>query len=555
MARFEIPEGWTARAYRFALDPTPAQERAFRSHAGGARKAHNTMLGLVKAVMAQRAAERSYGIAEAELTAALNWSLAGLRKEWNRRKDVVAPWWSENSKEAYNTGLDALARGLDAWSKSRRGQRAGRTVGFPRFKSARTRRSVRFTTGTIRVEADRHHVTLPRVGTIRTHESTRKLARRIEAGTARVLSATLSQDSSGRWFCSFQSIVRHAVAVPAHIGAQAAVVGVDVGVKDLLVVGTPDGREIERVPAPKASTAVQPRKRALQRRAARRQGPYDPATKTERRPSKRWQRTQRRIARIDAHAANVRRDVLHKATTRLAQRHQIICVETLNASGMRSKGGNRKKGLNRALADAALAEVRRMLGYKTGWCGSVLVEAGRYYPSSKICSGCGGRKPNLTLAMRTYACEHCGLEIDRDLNAAINLARLGKPGTGEQSPAGGGPVAGRGATRETGPARAGDAGGCETSTPHHRVPVDRTGTASPQGEAARRHGVQLTFAHPKATAEFPDDRPGGHVDQRDDNGLGETDEDVVGLNHAARGPARTSGSDPRISSGGLFISR
>src|SRR6201993_1134125 len=181
MARSGIPEGWTAQAYRFALDPSPAQERAFRSHAGGARKAHNTMLALVKAVMGQRAAERSYGIAEADLTPALNWSLAGLRKEWNERKDEVAPWWAENSKEAYNTGLDALARGLDAWSKSRKGERAGRAVGFPKFKSARSRRSVRFTTGTIRVEADRHHVTLPRAGRIRTHEPTRKLARRIEA--------------------------------------------------------------------------------------------------------------------------------------------------------------------------------------------------------------------------------------------------------------------------------------------------------------------------------------------------------------------------------------
>ena len=125
MAKFEIPEGWTAQAYRFALDPSPAQVRAFRSCAGAARKAYNTMLALVKATMGQRQAERSYGIAGAGLTPALNWSLAGLRKEWNRRKDDVAPWWAENSKESYNTGLDALARGLDAWGKSRKGQRAG----------------------------------------------------------------------------------------------------------------------------------------------------------------------------------------------------------------------------------------------------------------------------------------------------------------------------------------------------------------------------------------------------------------------------------------------
>jgi putative transposase len=180
----------------------------------------------------------------------------------------------------------------------------------------------------------------------------------------------------------------------------------------------------------------------------------------------------------------VRRDVLHKATTSLAQHHQVITVETLNAAGMRSAGGACKRGLNRALADAALGQVRRMLGYKCRWYGSTLVQADRFYPSSKLCSACGRRKPNLTLADRTYVCDRCGLRTDRDLNAAINLARLGAPHLGEQSPAGSGPVAGRGATRETDPAPAGDAGGHETSTPHQQPP-GKTGTASPQGEAAQ----------------------------------------------------------------------
>ena len=292
MARFEVPDGWTAQAYRFALDPSPAQVRAFRSHAGGARKAFNTMLALVKAVMGQRAAERTYGIAEADLTPALGWSLAGLRKEWNRRKDTLAPWWAENSKEAYNSGLDALARGLEAWSKSRKGERAGAAAGFPVFKSARSRRSVRFPTGTIRVEPDRHHVTLPRIGQVRTHESTRKLARRVEAGTARILSATLAEDSSGRWLCSFQVIVQRSVRVPAHVAAGVPVVGVDVGVKagSLLVIAAPDGREIPRVPARSPSPARRPGSGhcsagppASRARGTRRPGPAGPRRNAGRR--------------------------------------------------------------------------------------------------------------------------------------------------------------------------------------------------------------------------------------------------------------------------------
>ena len=130
------------------------------------------MLGVVKVNLEQRSAERSYGIAEQDLTPSQGWSLARLRKTWNARKDEVAPWWQATSKEAYNSGLDGLARALQNWSTSRSGERAGAAVGFPRLKTRhRCTRSVRFTTGTIRVEADRHHVRLPRLGAIHTRQA------------------------------------------------------------------------------------------------------------------------------------------------------------------------------------------------------------------------------------------------------------------------------------------------------------------------------------------------------------------------------------------------
>src|SRR2546430_2537847 len=118
MGRFVVPEGWVVQAYRFALDCTSIQARALASHAGAARFAHNHMLALVKAVLDQRTAERTYGIAEKDVTPSQGWSLPALRKTWNVRKGACAPWWAENSKEAYNTGLDALARALDAWGTS-----------------------------------------------------------------------------------------------------------------------------------------------------------------------------------------------------------------------------------------------------------------------------------------------------------------------------------------------------------------------------------------------------------------------------------------------------
>ncbi|WP_207784043.1 helix-turn-helix domain-containing protein, partial [Micromonospora globispora] len=96
------------QSYRFALDLTPRQERVVLAHAGAARVAHNWALAWVKAVMDQRAAERTYGVDEASLTPPLGWSLPALRRAWNAAKDEVAPWWRECSKEAYNTGLEAL---------------------------------------------------------------------------------------------------------------------------------------------------------------------------------------------------------------------------------------------------------------------------------------------------------------------------------------------------------------------------------------------------------------------------------------------------------------
>ena len=138
MARFEIPEGWTAQAYQFALDPTPAQAEALDSHAGGARFAYNTMLAAVKANLDQRAAERSYGIDEGHLTPAMGWSFQSLRNEWNRRKHTVAvggdgtPWWPENSKEVYANAAGSCREALSNWDASRKGTRSGPRMGFPR---------------------------------------------------------------------------------------------------------------------------------------------------------------------------------------------------------------------------------------------------------------------------------------------------------------------------------------------------------------------------------------------------------------------------------------
>ncbi|SDT01545.1 IS607 family element RNA-guided endonuclease TnpB [Actinoplanes derwentensis] len=457
----------TIQAYRFALDLTPVQERDVLAHAGAARVAHNWALARVKAVMGQRTAERSYGVPDELLTPSLSWSLAGLRKAWNAAKPGVAPWWGEVSKEAFNTGLDALARALRNWADSRTGKRAGRPVGFPRFKSRRrTTPSVRFTTGAIRIEPDRMHVVLPRLGRLKLHESARKLARRVDDGTARIMSATVRRDGR-RWHVSFTAEVERTERTPARPGS---VVGVDVGIKHLAVLSTG-----ELVDNPRHLAAARQRMRALGRALSRKTGPD---RRTGRRASKRWERTAARLGRTHARVANLRRDGLHKLTTRLATTYATVVVEDLNVTGMLA---NRR--LARHIADAGFADIRRQLAYKTSWNGGRLLVADRWYPSSKTCSDCGTVKTKLALSEREFNCEACGLVIDRDRNAALNLAAL----AAEFDTAGSGPVAARGANQKT-RARGQVAVKRESGT----TPVGQTGTVPPQGRTIDR---VLTKAH------------------------------------------------------------
>jgi putative transposase len=395
------------QAYKYALDPTPEQAEALASHCGASRFAYNWGLAVVKAALDQRDAEKTYGVHD-ELLTGVPWSMYALRKLWNQAKDQAAPWWSDNSKEAYASGLDGLARALKNWTSSRKGARKGPKIGFPRFKSKhRAAPSCRFTTGVIRVEGDRRHVTLPRLGTIRTSESTRKLARRIEAGTARILSATVSR-AGGRWFVSFTVETERAERAPAKPGS---VVGVDLGVKSLAVISTG-----EMVGSPGHHKAALRKLRRLNKQLARRQGPRTPGG-GRRQASARWAKAKDALARQHAHVAAQRRDGLHKLTSRLAATHGVIVVEDLNVAGM-----VKNRRLARAIADVGMAELRRQLTYKTVWNSGRLVVADRWFPSSKTCSDCGAVKTKLALSMREYVCAECGMVADRDLNAARNLA-------------------------------------------------------------------------------------------------------------------------------------
>jgi len=389
------------QAYRFALDPTASQQRRLASAVGGARFAYNWGLELVKRRLDERAAGHDVQVP---------WTLPALRRDWSRAKHQAAPWWADNSKEAYSSGLDGLTRALKNWSDSRSGRRNGRPVGFPRFKRRGRRDACRFTTGAIRVLADRKHVQLPRLGIIKTHESTRKLARHLERGTGRILSATITR-TAGRWYVAFTCELTR--QLPTSNG-RVSTVGVDVGIRHLAVLSTG-----EQIPNPRPLERLQRRRRRLQRQWNRQDRQRLASGRTH--PGRRQQQTRRRIAVVEARAACIRRDALHKLTSRLVAEHGTVVVERLNVTGML-----RNRHLARAISDAGFAQLRRLLAYKTIWSGARLVQADPFFASSKTCSACGAARATLRLDERTFRCHNdgCGLVLDRDLNAARNLADL-----------------------------------------------------------------------------------------------------------------------------------
>lgn len=376
-------------AVKVALDPTPAQERLLLSHAGAARFAFNAGLAHVKA-----------GI---DTGAKPEWSYYALVRWWNANKDALAvnadgtPWWAENSKEAANTGLRSLASALSNWVKSRKGERKGRKVGFPKFKTKdRATPSFAYTTGSFGlIQGDPKALRLPRVGRVHCMEDVTE-----RVGDARVLRMTVSR-RAGRWYASL-TVERDdkPVTKPPRGGA----VGVDLGVKTLATLS--DGTVIENPRCLAASERWLKRaQKALSRKV---------------KGSNRRAKARAKVARLHARVANQRGDAIHKATTWLTQTYSEICIEDLNAAGM-----VRNHHLAKAVSDAAFGEFRRQLEYKTARTGARLHVVDRWFASSKTCSKCGRVKAKLSLAERVYKCDGCGLVMDRDLNAAVNILVAG----------------------------------------------------------------------------------------------------------------------------------
>jgi putative transposase len=407
----EVPSGWTVTAARFEVEwPSgPGRQALVRSHFGARRFAYNWGLARVKADLDARENDPGHQAA--------GWDHFSLRKAWNQAKDDAAPWWRDNSKEAYSCGLADLAAALGNWRASRDGTRKGRTVGFPRFKSSRKdARRVRFTTGAMRLEPDRRTITLPVIGGLHARENTRRVERHLAAGRARVLSMTLSE-RWGRLFVPVSYALRtpHTPPVPVMPGARA---GVDLGLRVLATVSAIDpatGKETIREypnPAPLRATLRERRKAGRQM--------------TRRVPGSRgWREAKAKLARLDRRCVHLRTQACHQLTTSLARTYGEIVIEDLDVAGM--KRGMGRRAFRRAVSDAAIGQPRPMLSGKARRHGSTLIVADRWYPSSQLHhghlldDGTPCRLRGRGRIDKMLRCPVTGELVDRDANAARNL--------------------------------------------------------------------------------------------------------------------------------------
>ncbi|HEY5519231.1 MAG TPA: RNA-guided endonuclease TnpB family protein [Candidatus Limnocylindrales bacterium] len=325
------------------------------------------------------------------------------QSEWVK---VKPEWAYEVSCWASVSALGDLDAAFRNFWQSRK---AGRRVGFPRFKAhGKSRDAFKLRQG-VRV-LDERHIRLPGIGSLKIKGSTRRMS---AIGYDKIMCATVSRQAE-RWFVSFSIERQHEVSTPP-VGEP---VGIDVALRGF-VLST--GEEV---------LSPRPLKNSLRKLRRAQQ-----AVARSQRNSASRKRKLIRVARIHRRVANQRSDWLHKFSDRLTREHPVIGHETLNIAGLKRKGTRQ----GRSWADLGAAEFFRQLAYKGERRGVCIVAAPRFYPSSKTCSGCQAVKVDLPLSVKTYVCDACGLVLDRDFNAALNLRSVAVTPT-ETLNAGGGIV-------------------------------------------------------------------------------------------------------------------
>lgn len=305
------------------------------------------------------------------------------------KSDLIAnkPWLNEVSAAT----LQQKQRDFIEFSKQYFNKDRKKNINRPRFKSKDDHQSFRLPSQKFKLLEDK--IRLEKIGYVDI------VVDRTIPENSRLISCTVSRDKSGRYFVSVLVETEQVYKQKTD-----KTIGVDLGIKTLATLS--DGVIIGN---PHFIRENQTKLMRLQQYLSR-----------KKKGSRRKKKCKLKIARLHRKISDKRLWYMHNLTTMLVDNYDVICIEDLNTSGML-----KNHCLANYISDASFYMFRQQLEYKCKWYGKELVVIDRFYPSSKTCSRCGWKDDDLKLSDRIFKCENCGLELDRDFNAAINIQRMG----------------------------------------------------------------------------------------------------------------------------------
>ena len=359
------------KAFKYRIYPNKKQQELIQKTFGCTRFVYNYYLNKRKEMYENDKTTFTYNMCSKDLT--------------NLKKELE--WLKEPDKDSLQKALKDLDMSYQKFFKEH--------TGYPKFKSKKNRyKSYRTSCTNNNIRFENKHIKLPKLGLVKVRD------KQIPQG--RILNATISQEPNGHYYCSLCCTDIDFEQLPKTNKN----VGIDLGICDFAILS--DGIKIEN---PQFYEQSEKKLAKLQRELSR---------KTI--GSSRWGKARLKVAKLQKYIANQRTDFLQKLTTTIISNYDVISIEGLDVKSMKETDS---KIRNKRVGDVSWSEFRRMLTYKSQWYGKKLSVIDRYYPSSQICHVCGYRDGKKSEDIRNWICPNCNSELDRDINAAINILNEG----------------------------------------------------------------------------------------------------------------------------------
>lgn len=358
------------RAYKIRLYPNKSQKIFFNKSFGCCRVIYNEMLYEL-----QNAYKNGTKLNKCDL-------FKKIKSKYNWMKN-------SDSQGLCNTYQDLNVAYTNFFNKKAK---------FPKFKKKKDKNSYRngMMQKTIKkLIPDKNHIIIPKAGLVEFREDYDFSKLNI----LKIHNLTIERSKTNKYYCSICCDIEQ-----KEYEHTREVIGIDLGIKDLVIDS--NGNKYSN---PKYQVKAEKKIKHLQRLYSK-----------KKKGSKNQEKARLKLAIAYEKLSNKRKDNLHKLTTKLIKENDIICIENLNVKGM-----TKNHHLAKAVQDASFGTLVSMLKYKAIWHNRKIIEIGRFYPSSKLCSCCGHKMNYMGLEIRNWTCPMCRTEHDRDINAAINIMNEG----------------------------------------------------------------------------------------------------------------------------------